>query len=252
MSQSRRPVIAGNWKMNCLRADGFALAEAVAAQAGQVDCDLVICPPATLLHSVHELVGETALGLGAQDCHYKDSGAFTGNISPTMIKDAGCSYVILGHSERREYHGETDADVQAKAKAAQQEGLVAIICVGETETQRDAGDTMTVISEQIKGSIPADSTFENTVIAYEPVWAIGTGRTASPEEAQEVHQHIRKELASALGEDFAAATRILYGGSMKPGNASDLLAQADIDGGLIGGASLNSADFLAIANAVSK
>lgn len=253
MSQSRRPVIAGNWKMNCLRDDGLALAKAIAECSTNLDCALVICPPATLLYKINCGIEGTALGLGAQDCHWESSGAYTGDLSPEMLKDAGCSYVIVGHSERREGHKETDSDVQAKAEAAQKAGLTAIICVGETEAQRDSGETMDVISSQIAGSVPVSADASNTIIAYEPVWAIGTGRTASPEEAQEVHLHIRKELAGGkLGEEEASALRILYGGSMKPANATELLAQYDIDGGLIGGASLKAPDFLAIAEAASK
>lgn len=252
MSQSRRPVIAGNWKMNGLHEDGLALAKAVAAQAQQFDCDIVVCPPSTLLREIASVTADTGLGVGAQDCHQAANGAFTGDISAEMVRDTGATYAIIGHSERREYHNETDEIVKAKVKAAHTAGLVAIVCVGETEGQRDSGQTMSVIADQIEGGLPDTADAENIIIAFEPVWAIGTGRTASPEDAQEIHQHIRTVVSDRLGSAVGEAMRVLYGGSMKPANAADLLAQPDIDGGLIGGASLKSSDFLAIAEAVSK
>lgn len=250
MAADRRMLIAGNWKMNGLRADGLALAGAIAEGAGQVDCDLLICPPATLIAPVAEAMSGSPVSVGGQDCHFEDSGAHTGDVSAAMLRDAGCSYVIVGHSERRIDRRETDDEVCAKAKAAHRAGLIAIVCVGETETQRDGGLTMKTISTQIERSVPPGARSENTVIAYEPVWAIGTGRTPTPDEAQDVHEHIRTLLRTSLGRQIADAIRLLYGGSMKPGNAGPLLARPDIDGGLIGGASLKAEDFMAIAAAI--
>ncbi|MGB0671022.1 MAG: triose-phosphate isomerase [Rhodospirillales bacterium] len=251
----RRPLIAGNWKMNGLTADGLELARAVAAGAKDLTpnagdplaCDLLVCPPATLLALVSETLAPTRVAVGSQDCHMAVHGAHTGDISAIMVRDAGGTYAIVGHSERRTDHQETNEMVRAKAKAAHEAGLTAIICVGETQTERDAGKTLEVNGTQIAGSLPEGADADNTVIAYEPVWAIGTGLTATPEDAQDVHAFIRGELAKHLGADVAGAMRILYGGSMKPGNAAELLAQPDIDGGLIGGASLKHEDFLAIA-----
>ncbi len=243
-------MIAGNWKMNGLKADGIALAKAVAAQR-QADpnaaCDVVVCPPLPLLAAVAEAVAGSGVGVGGQDCHAKISGAHTGDTSPVMLRDAGCGYVIVGHSERRTDHGETDAMVKAKAEAALGAGLIVLVCIGETLAERDAGQTLAVNKRQLNGSLPAGATSANTVIAYEPVWAIGTGRVATPEQAQEVHAFIRSTLAAMIGAEEAGKTRILYGGSMKPDNAAQLLALADVDGGLIGGASLKVADFWAIA-----
>ncbi|MEW5728994.1 MAG: triose-phosphate isomerase [Pseudomonadota bacterium] len=247
---ARRPLIAGNWKMNMLKADGVALAAGVAAKRKadpSLACDVLICPPFTLISEVAKAVEGSGVAVGGQDCHAKTSGAHTGDTSPAMLKDLGCGYVILGHSERRTDHKETDAEVKAKAAAAHAAGLVAIICVGETLAQRDAGQTLEVNASQLKGSLPEGANADNTVIAYEPVWAIGTGRVATPEQAQEVHAFIRGELAKKVGETEAAKMRILYGGSMKPENAAQLIALPDVDGGLIGGASLKVEDFWAIA-----
>jgi len=249
MAHERGFLIAGNWKMNGQSADGVSLANNVAAGNAGRKAELLICPPATLLKTVADAVAGSGTVVGGQDCHAEASGAHTGDISAAMLADAGCGYVILGHSERRADHNEDDATVRAKSEAAHAAGLKAIICVGETETQRDAGDTLAVISAQVRGSIPAGATPANTVIAYEPVWAIGTGRTATPDQAQEVHAHIRAELAQSFGAAGLQNARVLYGGSMKPGNAADLLSQTDVDGGLIGGASLKAEDFLAIADA---
>lgn len=247
---SRRPLIAGNWKMNGLAADGLALAQAVAARSGEATaCDLLICPPFTLIGSAVQAVAGSTVAVGGQDCHAKVSGAHTGDISAAMLKDSGCAYVIVGHSERRTDHGETDAVVKAKAEAALAAGLKVIVCIGETLEQRDAGRTIEVNTSQLQGSLPAGAVADNTVIAYEPVWAIGTGRVATPEQAQDVHAAIRAELVKLVGADQAAGMRILYGGSMKPDNAPQLLALADVDGGLIGGAALKADDFLAIAKA---
>ncbi|HTH16839.1 MAG TPA: triose-phosphate isomerase [Magnetospirillum sp.] len=247
---SRRKLIAGNWKMNGLKADGLALAKGVAEKLKSepgVACDLLVCPPFTLVALVADAVAGSTLAVGGQDCHAKTSGAHTGDTSPVMLKDAGATYVILGHSERRTDHAETDAGVKAKAEAAHAAGLKAIVCIGETLAQRDAGQTLAVNKSQLKGSWPVGGTADNTVIAYEPVWAIGTGRVATPEQAQEVHAAIRAELANIVGAAEAAKVRILYGGSMKPDNAAQLLALPDVDGGLIGGAALKVDDFWSIA-----
>jgi len=243
---ARQPLIAGNWKMNGLTADGIALARAVAAGAGSMSCGFVVCPPATLLAPVAVAMNGSFVGLGGQDCHPEAKGAHTGDISAAMLADAGCSHVIVGHSERRTDHGETDALVKAKASAALTAGLTVIVCVGEREAERDAGRTLDVVGAQVKGSLPEGATGRNTVVAYEPVWAIGTGRTPTPDQIQEVHGHIRSVVAAALGQAAADAMRLLYGGSMKPSNAAEILALADVDGGLIGGASLVAEDFLAI------
>ncbi len=250
MPQNRRPLIAGNWKMNGLKADGLALAgvlaERMRAQSGPV-FDILVCPPFTLLANVGETIASSGITLGAQDCHAHEKGAHTADISTAMLSDLGCRFVIVGHSERRTDHGEKDSEVNAKAAAAQASGLTAIVCIGETEQERDDGKTFDVIKTQLSGSLPDGADASNTVIAYEPVWAIGTGRTPSNDEVQEVHALIRAELSQALGEDQAAAIRVLYGGSMKPENARDLIGLPDVDGGLIGGASLKAEDFWAIA-----
>ncbi len=243
---SRIPLIAGNWKMNGLRTDSVSLARAVAAGSVQ-GCDLLICPPAVLIPPVADALAGSAVALGAQDCHFAEAGAHTGDIAAPMLADAGCSHVILGHSERRADHGEDDALVRAKTTAAHAAGLVAIVCVGETLDERDAGRTLARIGSQVELSLPDDATAENTVIAYEPVWAIGTGRTPTADDVAEVHTHIRGQIAARFGPEVADGMRILYGGSMKPSNADALLAIDGVDGGLIGGASLNAQDFLAIA-----
>lgn len=261
----RRPLIAGNWKMNGLRADGAALAAGLADRMRELDgdlpsdassmvpplvplalpCDVLVCPPFTLLETVLREVEGSGIAVGGQDCHAKASGAHTGDVSAEMLKDLGCAYVIVGHSERRTDHLETDAAVKAKAEAALRAGLIAVVCVGETEAERNAGATEAVVSRQIKGSLPEGATPETLVIAYEPVWAIGTGRTPTPAEAQAVHARIRAELRGLIG-DAADAVRLLYGGSVKPSNAKELMGQADIDGALVGGASLKVEDFWAI------
>lgn len=245
---ARRKLIAGNWKMNGLKADGLALASDLAGRvngAGATAFDLLICPPFPLLFPVADAIAGSALALGGQDCAAKTSGAHTGDVAPAMLTDAGCRYVILGHSERRADHGESDALIAAKAAAAHAQGLIAIICVGETESQRDAGQANAVVSGQLAGSIPAGATAANTVIAYEPVWAIGTGKTATPEDVRAVHAHIRAELEGKIAD--AGAAKILYGGSVKPSNAAELMAVENVDGALVGGASLKADDFWAIA-----
>ena len=245
---SRRKLIAGNWKMNGLKADGLALAKGVAEKLKSepgVACDLLVCPPFTLVALVADAVAGSTLAVGGQDCHAKTSGAHTGDTSPVMLKDAGATYVILGHSERRTDHAETDAGVKAKAEAAHAAGLKAIVCIGETLAQRDAGQTLAVNKSQLKGSWPVGGTADNTVIAYEPVWAIGTGRNATPAQAQEVHHFIRTRLAGR-SPSVAARVRVLYGGSVKPDNIAALMAQPDVDGGLVGGASLSAESFIKI------
>ena len=248
---ARRTLIAGNWKMNCLSDDAQALAGGLAAKlnaAGDVNFEMLVCPPAVLIPVVTAAVAGSSMQVGGQDNHANAKGAHTGDTSAAQLKDAGCGYAIVGHSERRTDHAESDAIVNAKGAAAQAEGLVAVVCIGETEAQRDAGQTLDVNGSQIAGSVPDGSTAANTVIAYEPVWAIGTGRTPTSGEVQEVHAFIRAELAKKIGQAEADKTRILYGGSMNPGNAKELLALADVDGGLIGGASLKVDDFWAVAS----
>ncbi|HKU99147.1 MAG TPA: triose-phosphate isomerase [Vineibacter sp.] len=245
---ARRTLIAGNWKMNGLGADGVALAKAVAAGApAGGDVELLVCPPAILVARIAAALAGSAVAVGGQDCHAQPSGAHTGDISAEMLADAGARYVILGHSERRTDHGETDAGVRAKTEAAWRAGLVAIVCIGETLAEREAGRTLSVLETQLTGSVPSGATADRLVVAYEPVWAIGTGKTPTVAEVDEAHRHIRAVLGRLMGG--ADGVRILYGGSMKPSNAGELLAIADVDGGLIGGASLKAADFLAIAAA---
>ena len=246
----RRILIAGNWKMNGLQADGLALASDLAARLKGEQSprfEMLVCPPFVLISKVVEAVAGSGIAVGGQDCHMQEKGAHTGDTSAFMLKDIGCTYAIVGHSERRTNHGEMDAQVKAKAEAALAAGLTAIVCVGETLEERDAGKTLEVNKRQVNGSLPDGATAANTVIAYEPVWAIGTGRTATPEQAQEVHQMIRGELSGKLGQANADGMRILYGGSMNPKNAEILLAQPDIDGGLIGGAALKADDFWTVA-----
>lgn len=250
---TRKILIAGNWKMNGLLADGAALAKEVSAEVkkmGKTECEFLVCPPFTLLTTVKKALRGSKVALGAQDCHMAEKGAHTGDISPLMLKDAGCSYVIVGHSERRANHFETDDIVCKKAQAAYKAGLKAVICIGETEAERDAGKTIEVCASQIAGSVPEDATASNTVIAYEPVWAIGTGKTPTAADVEEVHAAIRKAVAKKLGKSVANKMRLLYGGSVKPSNAAELLSLPDVDGGLIGGASLKASDFMGIASAV--
>jgi len=244
-----RPLIAGNWKMNGLAADGTALARAVAAGApeGRGAPELLVCPPATLIGLVRREIAGSGIALGGQDCHAKPSGAFTGDVAAAMLADLGCSYAVVGHSERRTLHRESDGEVKAKALAARAAGLTAIVCIGETLAERDAGRTLDVIQAQLAGSLPEGATARDLVVAYEPVWAIGTGRTATTEQVAEVHALIRRALAPRVAD--APGVRILYGGSVKPDNASALFAVPDVDGALVGGASLDAAAFLAIAAA---
>ncbi len=255
MSAQRRPLIAGNWKMNGLRETAMPLAGELATKmnaAAPASFDMLVCPPATMIDAVADVAYETDLAVGGQDCHMAESGAHTGDISAQMLKDLGCSYAIVGHSERRADHGEMDDVVRAKAEAAQAAGLIAIVCVGETEAERDKGITIDVVAAQIAGSVPPASTSENTVVAYEPVWAIGTGRTPTSDEVQEVHAMMRDKIAELLGADEADKIRLLYGGSVKPSNAVELMGLADVDGALVGGASLSHDDFWAIAESCPK
>ena len=250
MARTRRPLIAGNWKMNGLRADALALAKSGAdgiRQAGWTDREVLVCPPATLVMVVAEMVRGSGVLVGGEDCHAKASGAHTGDVSAEMLKDAGASHVIVGHSERRTDHGETDAIVRAKAEAAWRAGLLPIVCIGETLAEREAGRTLAVLESQLKGSVPAGSTAAKLVVAYEPVWAIGTGKTPTTPEVAAAHAHIRKVLGGLVPD--AAGVRLLYGGSVKPANAAEILRVADVDGALVGGASLKSEDFLAIVRA---
>ncbi|MGG7565356.1 triose-phosphate isomerase [Rhodovulum sp. DZ06] len=238
---TRRKLAAGNWKMNGLKA-ALAEAKTLAAEHPAPNCDVLLCPPATLVAAMAAALEGTAVKTGGQDCHAAASGAHTGDVSAEMLADAGAAAVIVGHSERRADHGEDDAAVAAKAMAAWRAGLVAVICVGETEAQRDAGETLTVIGDQIAGSIPPGATAENTVVAYEPVWAIGAGRTPTLPQIAEVHDFMRDELVKKMAE-AAEGVRLLYGGSVKPGNAAEIFAVSNVDGGLVGGASLKAADF---------
>lgn len=250
----RKKLIAGNWKMNCLSAEGMALAKDVAGavKSNKFDCDFLICPPFTLLALIKKCLRGSKVALGAQDVHFAEKGAHTGDISPLMLKDLGCGYTIIGHSERRVDHFEKDELINKKAVAAHNAGLNTVICIGETGEQRDAGKTIKVCESQIKGSVPDDSTAKNTVIAYEPIWAIGTGKTPTAADVEEVHAAIRKTLAKKLGKATANKMRILYGGSVKPNNAKELLSLPDVDGALIGGASLKAEDFINIAKNACK
>jgi triosephosphate isomerase len=244
-----RPLVAGNWKMNGLSSSLKELDALKAALAAKpASAEVVICPPFTLLAQANWLV-KGAFALGGQDCHAKASGAHTGDIAAEMLKDAGASYVIVGHSERRHDHGERDADVAAKANAAWRAGLTAIICIGETESQRSAGSAHEICAHQIDASVPAEAVPANTVIAYEPVWAIGTGKTPTSQDIAKMHAHIRACLVRRLGAG-AAGMRILYGGSVKPDNAAEILNLPEVNGALVGGASIKSDDFLRIIRAV--
>ncbi|MEO5322772.1 triose-phosphate isomerase [Mesorhizobium sp. CC13] len=253
MTPGIRPLVAGNWKMNGTSASLNELRGIANGFMGGLDADTesLICVPATLLSRAAEILHRTPVKAGGQDCHAKESGAHTGDISAEMLKDAGASHVIVGHSERRTDHGESDAVVLTKAEAAWRAGLVAVICIGETREEREAGATLSVLSRQVAGSVPTTATPANSVIAYEPVWAIGTGLTPTADDVAQAHAHIRARLTELLGAP-AAKMRILYGGSVKPSNAAELLAVANVDGALVGGASLKAADFLGIAEAYRK
>jgi triosephosphate isomerase (TIM) len=238
----RKRLVAGNWKMNMLRADGIALARQIAERAREPHrVDLLVCPPSTLLCPVGDALAGSGVALGGQDCHTAAQGAFTGCISAEMLKDAGCSHVIVGHSERRHTCGETDADVRAKTLAAWRAGLVAIVCVGETRDEREAGRALEIVGAQLAGSLPDGADSERLIVAYEPVWAIGTGLTPTTDDIVAMHEAIRGRTPPG--------TRILYGGSVNPKNAAEILALDAVDGALVGGASLKADDFWAIAQA---
>lgn len=248
-----KKLIAGNWKMNGSRDEVRAL---IADIVNKLDgdervlelCDFLVCPPTLYINDVrHTLYGFPDIKFGAQDCSAQDNGAYTGELSASMLKDSGCSYTILGHSERRQYHGETDELVAQKARKALDNDIIPIICVGETLEEREQGKAEEVVGAQLNGSIPELSQFDRIVVAYEPVWAIGTGKTASADDVRDMHAFIREALEGKVSEP--KKTRILYGGSMKPENAEELLATPNVDGGLIGGASLNADQFIAIARA---
>jgi triosephosphate isomerase len=248
MTPGVRPLVAGNWKMNGLSG---SLSEIAAmrrgVEAGEAGAaEVAVCPPATLIAAAAKVLDGGPVSLGGQDCHAAEKGAYTGDVAAPMLKDAGAAYVIVGHSERRQYHGETDAAVKAKAEAALKAGLTAIVCVGETRAEREAGKAIAVVSAQVRGSLPPAGSPETVVVAYEPVWAIGTGLTPTPADVAEVHAAIRTLLGEVYGAAGAKA-RILYGGSVKPSNAKELLGLPNVDGALVGGASLKAADFLAIA-----
>jgi triosephosphate isomerase len=250
----RHPLVMGNWKLNGTKASVEALVEGLKAPvAAAANVEVAVCAPVIFLGQVEQLTAGSALKYGSQDADVHTSGAFTGENSPVMLKEFGCKYALVGHSERRTLHAETDAVVAAKYVAIQAGGLVPVLCIGETLEQFEANETNAVVETQLKAVIDVAGidSFANAVIAYEPVWAIGTGKTATPEIAQSVHAHIRAYLAG-FNADVAAKVQVLYGGSMNAANAAELLAQADIDGGLIGGASLKVADFSAIIEAAAK
>jgi triosephosphate isomerase len=249
MDRARRPLVAGNWKMNGVKASADEL-RGILEGAGVLEgkADLLVCPPATLIAAFAALADGSAVSIGAQDCHPEAWGAFTGDLSAEMLADAGASAVIVGHSERRSIHGETDKDVQAKARAAHRAGLTAIICVGETREQREAGKALDVVSRQLAGSLPDQAAAVDLVVAYEPVWAIGTGLTPTVADIAEVHGFIRERLVARYGAE-GEGVRILYGGSVKPANVKELMGVREVDGALVGGASLKAADFLGIAQA---
>ena len=250
MTPGIKPLVAGNWKMNGsvpgldeLRTIGHAFVSGIETQV-----DALICPPATLISRAAEMLEQTPVKVGGQDCHEKDHGAHTGDISAGMLKEAGATYVIVGHSERRTDHLEGDATVRSKAEAGLAVGLIPVICIGETLSEREAGATLDVLSRQIDGSVPSNATAQSVIIAYEPVWAIGTGRTPTADDVAQAHAHIRDRLSRKLGET-SQKMRILYGGSVKPSNAKELMHVDNVDGALVGGASLKAADFLGIADA---
>ncbi|MDE3079074.1 MAG: triose-phosphate isomerase [Paracoccaceae bacterium] len=245
----RRKLAAGNWKMNGTTASLSEIEKLLETHPDPA-CEMLICPPATLIAQMAWRCRNKHLKIGGQDCHWAASGAHTGDISAAMLADAGASHVILGHSERRTDHGETDAMVLEKTRAAWAAGLIAVVCVGETERQRDLGTTLPVVGGQLDTSLPEGCTAANTVVAYEPVWAIGTGRTPTLDEIAEVHRFMRATLVERFGDE-GAGIALLYGGSVKPSNAAEIFAVADVDGALVGGASLKAADFGAIVDALA-
>jgi triosephosphate isomerase len=251
MAAVRRSLFAGNWKMNGLTRSIGELDQLINGVGSDCDVDVMICPPATLLAAFAKAAAGSAVSIGAQDCHPKPAGAYTGDISAEMLRDAGADAVIVGHSERRIYHGEQNADVRAKALAARRAGLLAIVCVGETQEERESGQTGEVINAQLVGSLPEEASAASLVVAYEPVWAIGSGLTPSPHDVAEVHQAVRTHLTERFGRE-GDKIRILYGGSVKPENCHGLLSVANVDGALVGGASLQAEEFLRIIAAAVK
>lgn len=247
----RRKLAAGNWKMNGLRA-GLSEIEALAKAHPDPGCDILICPPATLISPARAALTGRGIALGGQDCHVETSGAHTGDISAAMLRDAGATAVILGHSERRADHGETSEAVRLKARAAQAAGLMSVICLGESAFQREATNTLDIIGAQLSLSVPDESTGENLVIAYEPIWAIGSGQVPEPHQIGEVHTFIRARLERRFGSGVGRSVRLLYGGSVKAANASEIFAIPDVDGALVGGASLTAADFSPIVSALES
>jgi triosephosphate isomerase len=241
---TRRPLVVGNWKMNGLEASVGELDKIIAGGKKLANADLMVCPPATLIASFAAAARGSNFAIGGQDCHVLPSGAYTGDISAEMLKDAGAVAVIVGHSERRQYHGETDANVRAKALAARRAGIIAIVCIGETRAERDAGKARLVVGTQLDGSLPDGA--DNIIVAYEPVWAIGTGLTPTVDDVGDIHGFIRERLCGRYGE-AGAGTCVLYGGSVKPANAKELMAVENVDGALVGGASLKAEEFLGIA-----
>ncbi len=247
----RKPVIAGNWKLFKTIAEAVAMVDELKPLvAGNQSVEIVVAPVFTALSRVSDAIKGSNINMSSQDCFWEEEGAFTGEVAPKLLKDSGCSHAIIGHSERRQYFGETDLTVNKKTKAAINAGLTAIVCVGESLAERESNQTFNVIETQIKGGLDgiAEEAFSHIVIAYEPVWAIGTGKTASDAQAQEVHAFIRQLVARLFGQQVADALRILYGGSVKPDNVKGLMSQPDIDGALVGGASLKAESFAAIAN----
>lgn len=238
----RRPLVMGNWKMHGSRASVRQLLTEIVTGVGASPAEVVVCPAYVHLQQAFALCADSAVGVGAQDCSHMAAGAFTGEISAEMLQDIGCRWVILGHSERRQYHGESDDLVAAKLAAALQAGLLPVVCVGETQEEREAGEAEYVVTRQLRGALAGQAALKEVVIAYEPVWAIGTGLTATPGEAQGMHVFIREQLAEIAGAD-PAAMRVLYGGSVKAANAAELFGQPDIDGALVGGASLDADEF---------
>jgi triosephosphate isomerase len=248
MATTRRPLVAGNWKMNGLKSSAAELDKLINAAGGLARVDLMICPPATLVAQFAARAQGSKLLIGGQDCHPEPAGAFTGDVAAEMLADAGASAVIVGHSERRTFHNEDDTVVRSKALAAWRAQLSAIVCIGETEGEREARRTLDVVGRQLEGSLPEGATAANLVVAYEPVWAIGTGRTPTPADVVEVHNFIRARLIARFGL-AGEGMRVLYGGSVRPANACELLTLANVDGALVGGASLKADDFLGIAAA---
>jgi len=247
----RKRIIAGNWKMNKTIDQAVELAENIKGNYDNYDVDIVLCPPFTALYAVHQVIRDEPIGLGAQNIFWQDSGAYTGEVSAEMLSSAGCQFVIIGHSERRQYFGETDETVNKRVHKALTAGLIPIVCVGELLKERESGATRSVVTRQVKSALQgcAKEDISKLVIAYEPVWAIGTGKVATPEQAQEMHRLIRQQVAELYDDQLAEEMRIQYGGSMKPENAAEILAKPDVDGGLIGGASLKAESFLGIVNA---